>query len=43
MIDIFGSKNLLKIVNNMYGKENVSNKIISSTLESQFSSSIAPN
>lgn len=43
MIDIFGSKNLLKIVNNIYGEENVSNKIISSTLESQFSSAIAPS
>src|SRR5699024_3979869 len=42
MIDIFGSKNLLDILNNLYNENEIGNKIISSTLESQFSSSISP-
>lgn len=43
MIDVFGSKNLLKIAKNVYGEENIRNKTISSSLESQFASSISPN
>lgn len=43
MVDIFGSKNLLKIATNIYGEENIINKTISSSLESQLASSIAPN
>lgn len=43
MIDIFGSKNLLKIVTSIYSEEEINNKIISSSLESQFASSIAPS
>lgn len=43
MIDIFGSKNLLDILNNLYNENEIGNKIISSTLESQFASSISPS
>lgn len=43
MIDIFGSKNLLGILNNLYNENEIGNKIISSTLESQFASSISPS
>lgn len=43
MIDIFGSKNLLDILNNLYNENEIGNKIISSTLESQFATSISPS
>lgn len=42
MIDIFGSKNLLEVLNNLYEENDIGNKVISSTLESQFASTISP-
>lgn len=42
MIDLFGSKNLLEVLNNLYEENEIGNKVISSTLESQFASTISP-
>ena len=43
MIDVFGSKNLLEVVNSLYEEKDIGEKVISSTLESQFASSISPS
>lgn len=43
MVDVFGSKNLLDIITSIYGEDKINNTILSSSLESQYTSSIAPN
>lgn len=43
MIDVFGSKNLLKAITNFSEEYPIKNIILSSSLESQFSKSITPS